>query len=476
MPDDNLFPLIGALAEQTDNPEDPGKDGDATGASDEERVVEEIESLCVNCEEQGTTRLLLTSIPYFHEVIVMSFRCEHCGFSNNEIQSAGVIRPEGAVYTARILSRQDLNRQIVKSDTCTVAIPEYELTIPASKGQLTTVEGIIGDVIRDLSYDQPLRRIQDEDTFTKIQALVDKLKAIGPLESGAPMPPFTLKLDDPAGNSFIEFVDSMADPKWNLRTYRRTKEHNVALGLVAADDSVVDKKESPTEDAPTDDNANEEIYVFPGICSSCGHPLDTMMKKVVIPYFKDILIMSTNCDHCGYRDNEVKSGSAISEKGKRITLRVEDREDLSRDILKSEACGLTIPEIDLVLQAGTLGGRFTTLEGILEQVFEELSEKVFAAGDSVGSADPDGPDLQGRNKFEVFLESLKAVKSAERPFTIILDDPLANSYVQNLYAPDPDPNMEIESYERTWEQNEELGLNDMKVEGYEQEDKDTTGS
>ena len=44
--------------------------------------------------------------------------------------------------------------------------------------------------------------------------------------------------------------------------------------------------------------------------------------------------MSTNCDICGYRDNEVKSGSAISEKGKRITLKVEDRDDLSRDILK----------------------------------------------------------------------------------------------------------------------------------------------
>ena len=44
--------------------------------------------------------------------------------------------------------------------------------------------------------------------------------------------------------------------------------------------------------------------------------------------------MSTNCDKCGYRDNEVKSGSAISEKGKRIILKVEDKEDLSRDILK----------------------------------------------------------------------------------------------------------------------------------------------
>jgi zinc finger protein len=139
--------------------------------------------------------------------------------------------------------------------------------------------------------------------------------------------------------------------------------------------------------------------------------------------------MSTNCDHCGYRDNEVKSGGAISEKGKRITLRVEDSEDLSRDVLKvcqphavggcdclptasfiqSETCGLTIPEIDLTLQAGTLGGRFTTLEGILEQVYEELSEKVFAAGDSVGSTNPDGPDVQEQNKFEIFLGNLKAV-------------------------------------------------------------------
>ncbi|KAH9992778.1 zf-ZPR1-domain-containing protein [Russula compacta] len=489
----SLFPPIGNLAQQTDGSADSDKVNETTDApptEDDDRVVQEIESYCVNCEEQGVTRLLLTSIPYFHEVILMSFRCEHCGFSNNEIQSAGVIRPEGTIYTARILSRQDLNRQIVKSETCTVTIPEYELTIPDSKGQLTTVEGIIQNVIRDLSYDQPLRRIQDEDTFAKIQTLLDKLKVIvldededeGGEEGAAPtgatnldrsMPPFTVKLDDPAGNSFIEFVDSMADPKWNLRTYRRTQEQNVALGLVAADadgDSGVGEHDDTTETAPTDDG-NEEIYIFPGVCSSCGHPLDTMMKKVVIPYFKDILIMSTNCDRCGYRDNEVKSGAAISEKGKRITLRVEDGEDLSRDLLKSETCGLTIPEIDLVLQAGTLGGRFTTLEGILEQVYEELSEKVFAAGDSVGSADPDGPDIQERNKFKNFLGSLKAVKNAERPFTVILDDPLANSYVQNLYAPDPDTNLEIELYDRTWEQNEDLGLNDMKVEGYEEGEK-----
>lgn len=58
------------------------------------------------------------------------------------------------------------------------------------------------------------------------------------------------------------------------------------------------------------------------------------------------------------------------------------------------------------------------------------------------------------------------MKNVERPFTLILDDPLANSYLQNLYAPDPDPNMETVAYDRSWDQNEELGLNDIKVDDY----------
>ena len=64
------------------------------------------------------------------------------------------------------------------------------------------------------------------------------------------------------------------------------------------------------------------------------------------------------------------------------------------------------------------------------------------------------------------LTSTPKVKNAERPFTLILDDALANSYLQNLYAPGPDPNMEIVMYDRSWEQSEELGLNDIKVENY----------
>ncbi|KAF5352256.1 hypothetical protein D9757_012513 [Collybiopsis confluens] len=483
---EELFPAIGAIADKADQLLET-EDSTVDPNTDEDRPLQEIASLCMKCGEQGVTRMMLTSIPYFREVIVMSFRCEHCGASNNEIQSAGEIRPEGALYTARILTRSDLNRQIVRSANAAIIIPEYQLTLPSSaRGQLTTVEGLIRDIVADLSLDQPLRRIQDEDSYKKIQGIIEKLQRIlgdkdeedesnnegsqvRASEKDPPMPAFTVTVDDPSGNSWIEFIGSMADPKWNMRTYPRTLKQNIALGLVAAPDETAagitqtTAKLSLEEEGEDSEFSNEEIYVFPGTCSSCGHPLDTKMKKVNIPYFQDVLIMSTNCDRCGYRDNEVKSGAAISEKGRKMTLKVEDKEDLSRDILKSETAGLSIPEIELVLTRGTLGGRFTTLEGILEQVYEELSDKIFS-GDSAGNT-PEAE--QERQRFEKFLGDLKQIKAAERPFTLILDDPLANSYIQNLYAPDPDPALEIESYERTWEQNEELGLNDIKVEGYE---------
>jgi ZPR1 zinc-finger domain len=47
-----------------------------------------IKSLCVQCEEDGLTRLLLTRIPFFRDVILMAFECEHCGFRSSELQSA----------------------------------------------------------------------------------------------------------------------------------------------------------------------------------------------------------------------------------------------------------------------------------------------------------------------------------------------------------------------------------------------------
>ena len=41
-----------------------------------------------------------------------------------------------------------------------------------------------------------------------------------------------------------------------------------------------------------------------------------------------------------------------------------------------------------------------------------------------------------------------------------------------MYAPDPDPNMTTEDYERTWDQNEAYGLNDIHVDGIPEEEEE----
>jgi zinc finger protein len=126
---------------------------------------------------------------------------------------------------------------------------------------------------------------------------------------------------------------------------------------------------------------------------------------------------------------------------------------MSRDLFKSEYSYVEIPEIDLSLQQGTLGGIYTTVEGLLNKIHEKLENaNPFRAGDS--SMD---------KKFVAFLNKIEELKTGEMPFTLIIDDPLSNNYIYSPLAPDPDPQIEIEDYERTFEQNEDLGINDMKV-------------
>lgn len=88
------------------------------------------------------------------------------------------------------------------------------------------------------------------------------------------------------------------------------------------------------------------------------------------------------------------------------------------------------------------------------------------------SEDPPSSDAAPNDatKFTTFLKSLHALLSVPEPFTIVLDDPLANSYIQNLYAPDEDPEIQVEEYVRTWEMDEELGLNDIDVGEGKEED------
>lgn len=168
--------------------------------------------------------------------------------------------------------------------------------------------------------------------------------------------------------------------------------------------------------------------------------------------------MATLCESCGHRTNEVKSGSGIEDQGVRIEVTVTGKDDFDRDLLKSETCDMEIPELELEVGPATLGGRFTTVEGVIAAMKEQLSTSTAFTGDT--------SDSETVERIEMFIMQLEEVLNGQKKITLILDDPAGNSYVQSLSDDGPDDRLKITKYDRSFEQNEELGLNDMKVDNY----------
>ncbi|KAK5112625.1 hypothetical protein LTR62_003940 [Meristemomyces frigidus] len=466
---------------------------DQTNGEDGERVVEEIESLCMNCHEDGTTRLLLTRIPFFREIVIMSFSCEHCGFHNNEIQSAGEIQPKGIKYALRVEKESDLQRQVVKSDNCVFRLEDIDLEVPAGKGQYTNVEGVISGVRLDLESNQQARMEQMPEVGEKVAGVI---KSLADMVEGKRFP-FMISANDPSGNSWIEWTPGDAAGKWAKSEYDRTAQQNGMLGLgddvpqpeqqqdhsTSAPDTEIRPEyhaeglvggEQPTggqtsNNVDQDDIVENQVYSFPASCPGCTRPCATNMKMVNIPFFKQVVLMSTTCDDCGYRSNEVKTGGEVPEKGRRITLKVTTKEDLSRDILKSESAALSCPELQLQVEPGTMGGRFTTVEGILTNIRKDLRAQAFGLEDGDVATLPESDSMRSETKqsWAEFFNNLSAAIEGEKPFTLVLEDPLAGSYVQSFTAPEPDPAIETVEYVRSKEEEEDLGLADMKTEGYE---------
>lgn len=57
--------------------------------------------------------------------------------------------------------------------------------------------------------------------------------------------------------------------------------------------------------------------------------------------------MAFSCPRCGYKSSETKPAGALSEKGIRITIQIDNVEDLKRDLYKSDSAKLIIPDIEL---------------------------------------------------------------------------------------------------------------------------------
>jgi zinc finger protein len=386
----------------------------------------------------------------------MAFDCPHCGLHNTEVQAAGEIQPHGVKHMLRVDKVEDLQREVLKSETGSFRIDNLDLEAPPGPGRISNIEGFLSKIREDLEKDQDARKEQAPEQFEAIQSILEKL---GKMLDGQEFP-IVIIVDDPAGNSKIQPSPLDGTGKYKTTEYKRTPEQNAALGLQPYEGEVETAQISEEDDS---DIVEGKTYTLPTNCPGCTKPAAVNMTMINIPHFKQVVISAISCSHCAYRSNEVQTGGEIPELGKRITLEVRGPDDLKRDILKSETCLLKVPECSLELVPGTMGGRFTTVEGLLTQVRNDLHSSIFDV--DYGTASEGGDSLPENQKvaWDTFFDKLDKAIKGEFTYTIFLEDPLAGSYVQSYTAPEPDPQIKTEEYQRTADEEDELGLADMRT-------------
>lgn len=452
--------------------------------SEEASPVTEIESMCMNCGETGTTRLMMTAIPFFREVILMSFDCEHCGESNNEIQFGGKVQEKGCRYEFTVTTPKDMNRQVIKSDSATILVPSLEFEIPPAKehrmGEITTIEGVLSTAAQNLALMQAKRREVHPELADKVAEVITQLAALA--SGDEEKMPFKIVVDDPAGNSFVENPNApRRDPHLVATFYTRTPEQNAALGFNPTGGAEYKENEGVRQlmdgEEVAEDIGRREVLRFPGECPSCHRSGESLMCITEIPHFKEIIIMAFDCEFCGFKNNDIKGGGAIPTLGTSIVLTCENEDDFKRDVLKSDSARLVIPELEVELDYGSLGGVYTTVEGLLQKIKDNLIENnPFFLGDSSlkHHGHLEDMDQDSRRQFENFLNRFQNLIDGHAfPFHIELRDPLGNSFVSarigSTLAPEEDPQITMQDYERDDYENEMFGIADMVVDNYDSE-------
>ncbi|EZG55238.1 ZPR1 zinc-finger protein [Gregarina niphandrodes] len=485
-----------------------------------------VESLCIQCQENGVTKLLPHHIPYFRTILISSFHCDKCGYQNNKVEPISEIQVAGERISLDVITIDDLDRQVVKSQFARIMIPELQLEAPPANGVSSTLQGLLSQTAEELrSTAEDLPELKEQ-----LLAFVTRLESrMQEAEAGVLNNPFTIIIDDPSGNSFVENpLAPKKDAQLRIERYRRTQEQLHQMGyyeeqgeeelkgaelkdaeLKGAELKDAELKDAELKDAELKgadlpealqsrdvaswdlsrplndvDDLKNVTFIFP--CSHCGKDGNQNMCQIDVPGFRSCLVMAFVCDFCGTRSTEVKPTGRYGDKGKIWTLVIESEQDLNRDVLKSDTAALRFPELELELDYGTLGGVFTTVEGLLIKIADEINEKMFH-GDAQLS--------QRKTKIEHLINRLREAAEAKNlPMVMILDDVADLSHIgrrgddllfltHQAHPTDKqteqastskmtplnllkDSQLSFQLYERTDEQNDDLGLKDMKTEDY----------
>ncbi len=125
-------------------------------------------------------------IPHFPDLLLVSIACETCGYRHTDTIILGEGDP--VRWTVQVEGPEDLSIRVVRSTTGTIRIPELGMAIEpgtACEGFITNIEGVLS------RFEQAVEAILANPAKEALAAAREAAF------------PFTVILEDPAGNSML---------------------------------------------------------------------------------------------------------------------------------------------------------------------------------------------------------------------------------------------------------------------------------
>ncbi|WP_135604470.1 ZPR1 zinc finger domain-containing protein [Methanococcoides sp. NM1] len=153
-------------------------------------------------------------------------------------------------------------------------------------------------------------------------------------------------------------------------------------------------------------------------CPLCHEELVIKWHGDEIPYFGEVMYISTICSNCSFRFTDTMI--LTQKEPVRFEMMVEGLEDLNARVIRSTSGTIRIPDLGIDVEPGSVSESYVTnIEGILERV----RSVVVTATEWV----KDEPEAYERG-----LELQKMLEEAiqgELPLKVIIEDPLGNSAI-----------------------------------------------
>lgn len=166
----------------------------------EPKLISELKLKCPVCGRNTLiSRDYLYEAEHVGKLILSHWECESCHYVFRDVKPYEAREPKRIEF--KVKGEKDLNVLVFRSPYAVVIIPELGLEIyskDASQGLLSTVEGLLEDVLDNLG------NLCDENNCRDIYEAKD-----GKI-------PFTLIIEDPSGTSFVKSEKAKITPLLSL--------------------------------------------------------------------------------------------------------------------------------------------------------------------------------------------------------------------------------------------------------------------